>query len=1365
MSGGSQLSFTAKNIGSHVKTRKHTTNARLARRQRERQRQQSHSRLQGVVESASVSQDPELDGCSPEDRGTNDTSLMFEPIDDILEADSESSDTEFDSTFISPFEDRAGVQPSYTRIAQASNPFAATMSISAPTMHNSSTHDLRPPIRANTPGSSASHNSTSDLEHASRLGSPYIAPQDPSMSNAESDSSSDSDLDAELDALFSSAKNRYRSAHTQKHQRAQTIKELPPPTAEFYPYTHLAFYLMDIIFNSPRMRFSRIQKAVILEFARLLGAPYVPSLHAYKEFERLMKKEMGDPTRKFTSSFGNIFYFNDIGESLAKDMSNPLSRQNMTFYPHHCGNYMAQTWHGKKMLESVSDDMLSPTLRYEEKTYWVNEVVQRTSGTYFIPKRWVLRGKDNSTPWCFGYEVKETEQGLVVSTKKRICVAVSTFARTYEEVVSNRKFPGFAVGQEEITSQMPHPLRTTAAGRQVYSIPLIIFMDDVSGARSTQWNKHYSVYMSNGAIPREELQREFHVRYVTTSSHAEPLELMQGIRESFERNFAEPIVAFDAKTQEEVLLRPWPLFWPGDNPMQAEHCSSAGLNASHFCRTCEVGGSQEYCSSDKGFAELILPGIIRDPEKTQAAIKSQLSLSLEPRSGNKLRLAAVESGVKDSLAQVVIEKLIKLGKSLRSDPNQTHNNIQNTLKNELEVAQRAGCENPLLQMQGVNIHLDTPTEILHTILLGVVKYFWSQTVYVLEKNKKFEIMRSRLHSIDQRGLNIPAIPATYICDYKGALIGKHFKALVQVLAFVIYDLVDNQNLVDAWILTSRLTVLLWQTEIHNVENYLVELKQVIADLLHVTAICSPSILLSKPKFHFLVHLPLYIERFGPAILFSTERFESFNGVFRGASIFSNRQSPSRDIALSFAGLDRVKHLATGGYWRHNHSNSWRTASPKLQELIHSHRVFAELLGLDFSEEPVPGDIYFYPQERSITGSRMQVNKQETWDHVMARLTIQIPSPDPSRAINGMLYMSVKGIVMQSGDIVEPGHSIIYNASENLNGPNNPEHRFARVVELLCCTNTADPSDVTYFAILQKFSLGSTRHHILGMPQLVLDKEFCLCEPQKLICCVNVQHDCSQGQCTLSSKIPIRQERELTERWRFATSHSDDSRYILNVQALHNSKYIEESLPTDLRGALVRLEDRSEILKQGANNVRNKKAQKDANRQATKAAKDAFTRSLEASGARELELQEAEIYDETQGAGTSNQGATAGLALSTEQQSRNFSLLTVEILKSLCRKHKLAVSGAKGQLIERLISLYQSNGLSLPTHDEIEQLKSTTPISRINNLTTGASVTPDHDRPDGSEPPPKRRRPPPLARPTNLEGEQTADNTGTNFHET
>jgi hypothetical protein len=73
---------------------------------------------------------------------------------------------------------------------------------------------------------------------------------------------------------------------------------------------------------------------------------------------------------------------------------------------------------------------------------------------------------------------------------------------------------------------MPNPLREKSGGRMVLSVPLIVFMDDVSGNISKQWNKHHVVYMSNAAMPREMLEKEFCVRFVSSSPHAAPLELM-----------------------------------------------------------------------------------------------------------------------------------------------------------------------------------------------------------------------------------------------------------------------------------------------------------------------------------------------------------------------------------------------------------------------------------------------------------------------------------------------------------------------------------------------------------------------------------------------------------------------------------------------------------------------------------------------------------------------------------------------------------------------------------------------------------------------------------------------------------------------
>ena len=70
-----------------------------------------------------------------------------------------------------------------------------------------------------------------------------------------------------------------------------------------------------------------------------------------------------------------------------------------------------------------------------------------------------------------------------------------------------------------------------------------------------------------------------------------------------------PVKVWDSLRKRHILIRPWLLFLPGDNPMQAELCSHIGLNANHFCRCCMVGGSKAYKESDEGYRVLMKVGL------------------------------------------------------------------------------------------------------------------------------------------------------------------------------------------------------------------------------------------------------------------------------------------------------------------------------------------------------------------------------------------------------------------------------------------------------------------------------------------------------------------------------------------------------------------------------------------------------------------------------------------------------------------------------------------------------------------------------------------------------------------------------------
>ncbi|EGO01204.1 hypothetical protein SERLA73DRAFT_50283, partial [Serpula lacrymans var. lacrymans S7.3] len=346
--------------------------------------------------------------------------------------------------------------------------------------------------------------------------------------------------------------------------------------------------------------------------------------------------------------------------------------------------------------------------------------------------------------------------------------------------------------------------------------------------------KHHIVYMSNASMPWEMLEKAFCVRFVSSLPHAAPMELMKGVKDSITEASSSGVLTWDCKYEQEVMLQPYLLFVAGDNPMHAEECSHFGLQSNLFCRTCKVGGTQAHKKTDEGYQKVFGCSEPRTPQETCEAIKHQINTSLEPRGTEKVKRAAKNSGIRNTASDLIIRHLLELGKQLRKrkegKPALPEAEVRQRLEQELEtLLQGATLDdhiNPLLGMPGVNVHQDTPTEILHTVLLGVVKYFLGQTVWLLDKAHLLTIFQAHLESLSKDGLNSPQLGAEYICRYKGGLIGKHFESLAQVMPYLIYDLVP-QNVLHAWSVIGDLVVLLWHTRIDNLEEYLVSAESLV----------------------------------------------------------------------------------------------------------------------------------------------------------------------------------------------------------------------------------------------------------------------------------------------------------------------------------------------------------------------------------------------------------------------------------------------------------------------------------------------------------------------------------------------------------
>jgi hypothetical protein len=119
-------------------------------------------------------------------------------------------------------------------------------------------------------------------------------------------------------------------------------------------------------------------------------------------------------------------------------------------------------------------------------------------------------------------------------------------------------------------------------------------------------------------------------------------------------------------------------------------------------------------------------------------------------------------------------------------------------------------------------HADTPVEILHVILLGVVKYFWRDTVSLFKSEDDKKKLTGKLDSFDVAGLGIPRLAGHTLVNYCGSLTGRDFRAIAQAATFVLQGFkCVSPDYLELWASLGRLVSMVWTPEIEDIDSYAV----------------------------------------------------------------------------------------------------------------------------------------------------------------------------------------------------------------------------------------------------------------------------------------------------------------------------------------------------------------------------------------------------------------------------------------------------------------------------------------------------------------------------------------------------------------
>ncbi|KAJ6600335.1 hypothetical protein DFH09DRAFT_1497797 [Mycena vulgaris] len=887
--------------------------------------------------------------------------------------------------------------------------------------------------------------------------------------------------------------------------------------------------LLDILDNLPRLRMSSSQFKMILWILNECGVPSVPSYHSFRKMQTGLRKLCGSEPTAHTSSVGNRFFMNDVRDTVARDFANPEVAKHLNFYPEEASGPISEVWQAERWKE-LKPAELTPMFARGLRQFYIDEVSELDTGEKVMACAWIKR---NGVLCADCVEIVPSTTGWKIGTETR-SVPASSFAYNYQDIIER-------VGDKIIWAEgtnappMPNPLRDLAQGDDLYVVLVPFWADDVSGNKSKLYGKHINIYAQISNLPGRLLQQEYFVRFVSTSPDATSPEQLSAIKEQIQATHTNPIPCFNAETKRNcrVILRVPAL--PADNPQQSEEASHMGGNANLGCRRCMAGGPHEHTESDEGYHSLHFPGIARSAAETKKTLEDQIDLAMYGVE-SPIKKLQTATGVKDKVAQYWIEILLEKARKMKADdPSKSVDDIAEELRIWL-AAQPGDKLNPLLDIAGLDPNKDTPVEILHTILLGIIKYVWHMlhTSWTTPEQDLFVI---RLQSTDLDGLTVPPLRAAYMMQYKNGLIGKHFKTLMQTMVFHVHGLVSDEmfTLVKA---VCALSSVLWVHEIDDMKEYTEDLTILIGNVLDAFGDNDPAKIIKKIKIHLLPHIVKDAVRFGPPIRNSTETFEGYNGVFRLCSILSNHQAPSRDIAAKFASMDRLKHVLSGGYWKQD--GDWVCAGPTVRAVLKTMPIIQRHLGWVLARTIVSGKIRCAAKKTS---------PPLKWSDTAASTS----GPNCTGSASGpdSLWYPGISVIAKSKDACRKGSWVFArDPADNI--------CIGRVLEILSPENSGPG-----LVVLERFLLAERLHPAFGMPMICRAEDG---EPRLINAILfrfSAQHDCRLADCQATALRAIMQERIETSRTMKLLEHANDTHFLINTAGLHNATLLRRLLPRAL----------------------------------------------------------------------------------------------------------------------------------------------------------------------------------------------------------
>ncbi|PLW22365.1 hypothetical protein PCASD_15908 [Puccinia coronata f. sp. avenae] len=637
-------------------------------------------------------------------------------------------------------------------------------------------------------------------------------------------------IDVAMEQIGSEPKDRTCNPPFSNFCQEETmIDDLTPDKTSWYPFLNkeylvaslLVGYLYKII---SRDMYHQIQSILTLYHVIL------PRWEAIQHMRAKIQTLINHTIIEKESVFGNPMFALNAKEIISDDLMNPLVAPHIDFFAEETkGNNIYKASQSNKWLKELAPDLRVQMVKSKNKKHFYNlEPVKMKNGKITVPVFFYIHQNEYFAK-CYTPVYKSNQpnskiqigipKNLLFNDEAMTVFPVDNMELTYDKIrmVNGMKLSECCRGNIyeinlnnwDLTILLPNPWRTKADGRILRHMPVNLYCDDTSGNKSKKWNKHISYYFTLSGLPPKILNQQFNCHFLCTSNIAGSLELGEMVVEQFNEMSDNGFEAYNITISQKVLVMTSVLCFLADSPMHAKITNTpVPGNSLNPCRYCILSSEKMkdrkhmpyICQFvQKNYHGLNCPNRVRTMEETSKNSKALWAYVKETMKLDKLNKKSLEFGVRDQINQKFAKQLfdykaervaiIKSGEELPED-------MTNEIPQKLVDMEKNNPEklfNPFLKLRGFDMVKDTPVDVLHVFLLGVVKYLFQDFMDGLNQKSKEKLL-ALWYSFNTNSLNIPSIRPTSMVQLLSSLIGKDFRIILQAAPFICFQFMTPSDI-------------------------------------------------------------------------------------------------------------------------------------------------------------------------------------------------------------------------------------------------------------------------------------------------------------------------------------------------------------------------------------------------------------------------------------------------------------------------------------------------------------------------------------------------------------------------------------------